>query len=177
MGRTGASPLDPKGATMSTLQLPKIATSLWFDTQAEEAANFYISLFPNSKITTIAYYGEDNPERAGTVLTVDFELDGYHLNALNGGPEFTFSEASSLMVNCDDQAEIDRLWTALSEGGQEGPCGWLKDRYGLSWQINATILSDYIVNGDKDKAQRAIQAMYKMSKLDIATLTAAYDGE
>lgn len=161
---------------MSKLDLPKISTSLWFDTQAEQAANYYVSLFPNSAVTAISHYGDESPERSGQVLTVDFVLDGHHLNALNGGPEFTFSEASSLMVNCDTQAEIDRLWDALSEGGEQGPCGWLKDKYGLSWQINATILTDYLLNGEKKATQRAIQAMYQMSKLDIPTLTAAYEG-
>ncbi|ADD40270.1 VOC family protein [Stackebrandtia nassauensis] len=157
--------------------MSKISTSLWFDTQAEEAVNFYTSLIPNSKIKTVTRYGDENPDRSGQVMTIDFELDGQQYNALNGGPEFTFNEAASILVDCESQEEIDRLWAALSEGGEEGPCGWLKDKYGLSWQINSTLLMDYIVNGEPEAKLRAVQAMYKMSKLDNAVLKAAYEGE
>src|SRR4051795_9748772 len=115
--------------------MPRIIPNFWFDTESEEAANFYVSVFPNSRIRKVTHYGEPGPREAGTVLTVDFELDGQRLTAINGGPQFTFSEATSLMVNCKDQEESDYYWERLTDGGEEGPCGWLKDRYGLSWQV------------------------------------------
>ena len=115
--------------------MPRITPNLWFDTQGKEAAEFYVSVFPNSKITNVTHYGEAGPREAGTVLTVDFVLDGQEYTAINGGPEFTFDEAISLLINCADQDEIDYYWEKLSDGGEEGPCGWLKDKYGLSWQV------------------------------------------
>jgi predicted 3-demethylubiquinone-9 3-methyltransferase (glyoxalase superfamily) len=116
--------------------MPRITPNLWFDTEGEEAAEFYVSVFPNSKINNISHFTEAGPRPAGTVLTVDFELDGQEYTAINGGPEFTFDEAISLLINCADQAEVDYYWDRLTEGGEEGPCGWLKDRYGVSWQVN-----------------------------------------
>ncbi len=156
--------------------MPRITPNLWFDTQGEEAANFYVSVFPNSAIKNISYYGEGAPRPAGTVLTVDFELDGKPFTALNGGPEFTFSEAISLSIDCADQEEVDHYWAKLSEGGEEGPCGWLKDKYGLSWQVVPTILTELVTGPDPERAQRAMQAMFGMKKLDVAALRAAADG-
>jgi predicted 3-demethylubiquinone-9 3-methyltransferase (glyoxalase superfamily) len=153
--------------------MQKITTCLWFDTQAEEAANFYISVFKNSRIVHVSHYGEAGPRPAGMVMTVDFELDGQELVALNGGPEFAFTEAVSLQVNCESQAEVDRYWSVLSEGGEEGPCGWLKDRYGLSWQIVPVALIELISDPDTAKAQRVMAAMLQMKKIDIAALEAA----
>ena len=156
--------------------MSKVHPFLWFDTQAEEAARFYVSLFKNSKIGQISRYGDAGPRPKGSVMTVSFELDGLHFTALNGGPQYKFSEAMSLSVSCDDQAEIDRLWDALTEGGEPGPCGWLKDRYGVSWQIVPTALPKYLGGADRAGAQRAMQAMLGMVKLDIAALKRAYEG-
>ena len=150
-----------------------ITTSLWFDTEAEEAANFYVSVFKNSQVRNVARYGEAGPRPAGMVMTVDFELDGQQFIALNGGPEFRFTEAVSLQVNCESQEEVDRYWSVLSEGGEEGPCGWLKDRYGLSWQIIPVALTELINDPDTAKAQRVMAAMLQMKKIDIAALEAA----
>jgi predicted 3-demethylubiquinone-9 3-methyltransferase (glyoxalase superfamily) len=155
--------------------MPRITPNLWFDTQSEEAAEFYVSVFPNSRIRTISYYGEAGPRPAGTVLTVDFVLDGQEYTAINGGPEFTFDEAISLLINCADQEEVDYYWDKLSEGGEKGPCGWLKDRYGLSWQVVPEELTALITDPDKERAQRAMKAMLGMNKLDIAALHAAAD--
>ena len=155
--------------------MPRITPNLWFDTQGEEAAEFYDSVFPNSKITNVAHYTEAGPRPAGTVMTVDFVLDGQEYTAINGGPEFTFNEAVSLLVNCADQEEVDYYWAKLSEGGEEGPCGWLKDRYGLSWQICPETLNELVSDPDRGRAQRAMQAMFGMKKLDIAALRAAAD--
>lgn len=154
----------------------KIRTCLWFDHEAEEAANFYISLFPDSRILAIAHYGEAGPGKPGSVLTVSFELVGAQLIALNGGPHFKFTEAISLSVDCRDQAEVDALWEALGAGGQYSRCGWLKDRYGLSWQIVPSGLPELIGGPDKAGAKRAMEAMLGMSKLDVAKLEAAYQG-
>ena len=151
-----------------------ITPCLWFDTDGEEAANFYTSLFPNSTIQNVSRYGEGGPRAAGTVMTVSFELDGLEFLALNGGPNYTFSEAVSFMVSCADQDEVDRYWEALSEGGEEGPCGWLKDRFGLSWQIVPQDW-DAIFSTDPDRAARVFAAMMTMRKLDIAALEAAGD--
>jgi predicted 3-demethylubiquinone-9 3-methyltransferase (glyoxalase superfamily) len=151
----------------------KITPFLWFDTQAEEAARFYASVFPNSKVGTISHYGEAGPGTPGSVMTVEFELDGLEFTALNGGPEFRFTEAISFQVGCETQDEVDRYWSTLSEGGEEGPCGWLKDRFGLSWQIVPTVLPRLLEDPDRDKAQRAMAAMLKMRKLDIAELERA----
>jgi len=160
------------------ITMPKITPWLWFDTEAEEAANFYTSVFKNSRITNVARYGEAGPRPAGTVMTVAFELDGQEFAALNGGPEYTFNEAVSLMIDCADQAEVDYYWARLTEGGgQPGPCGWLKDRYGLSWQVVPTELERLLNDPDQGRAQRAMAAMLKMGKLDVAALRAAADGD
>src|SRR2546423_6729852 len=149
--------------------MQKITPCLWFDTQAEEAANFYVDIFGNSRIVDVSYYGEAGPRPAGTVLTVLFELDGQRYTALNGGPEYTFNEAISFQVSCDSQEEVDGYWSRLTEGGgQPGPCGWLKDRFGVSWQIIPTALERLLSDPDPERAQRAIAAMLKMGKIEIA---------
>ena len=155
--------------------MPRITPNLWFDTQSVEAAEFYVSIFPNSKITNITHYGEDAPRPAGTVLTVDFVLDGQEYTAINGGPQFTFDEAISLLINCADQAEVDYYWNALGAGGEESQCGWLKDKFGLSWQVCPIGWADLLNDPDKGRAQRAMTAMFRMKKLDIAALQAAAD--
>ena len=151
----------------------KITPCLWFDTEGEEAATFYTSVFPNSRIVHIARYGSAGPRPEGTVMTVDFELDGQPFVALNGGPDFTFNEAISFQVSCADQDEVDTFWSALSEGGEEGPCGWLKDRFGVSWQIIPTALPELLSDPDPERAQRAMQAMLGMKKIEIAALEKA----
>jgi predicted 3-demethylubiquinone-9 3-methyltransferase (glyoxalase superfamily) len=156
--------------------MPRITPNLWFDTQGLEAAEFYVSVFPNSKVNEITRYGESGPGPAGSVLTVNFELDGQPCTAINGGPQFTFDEAISLLIDCADQAEVDYYWAKLSEGGEEGPCGWLKDRYGLSWQVCPTGWEAMLNSPDREGAERAMQAMYGMKKLDLAALQAAFDG-
>lgn len=153
----------------------KIRTCLWFDHEAEEAANFYVSLFPNSRIVDIAYYNEAGPGKPGSVLMVTFQLAGVEYLALNGGPIFKFTEAISISVDCADQAEVDRLWEKLGEGGSYSRCGWLKDRYGLSWQIAPSRVVELINGPDKAGAKRAMEAMMTMAKLDIATVEAAYN--
>jgi predicted 3-demethylubiquinone-9 3-methyltransferase (glyoxalase superfamily) len=157
--------------------MPAITPNLWFDTQGEEAAEFYCSIFPNSKITNVIHHGEAGPGPAGTVLTVDFVLDGQEYTAINGGPQFTFNEAVSLLINCEDQEEVDYYWAKLTDGGQEGPCGWLKDRYGLSWQVCPIALIDLVNDPDPQRSKRAMEAMFQMKKLDIAALQAAADGK
>ena len=154
----------------------KIVTNLWFDTEAEEAAEFYTSLFKNSRIVSRTHYGEAGPREAGMVMTVDWELDGQRFTGINGGPEFKFDEAISLLISCEDQDEVDYFWDKLSEGGSEGPCGWLKDRYGLSWQVVPTGMEELFADPDPERAQRAMKAMLEMKKLDIAALRAAADG-
>src|SRR5690349_10254071 len=155
--------------------MPRQYVCLWFDRQAEDAANFYTSVFPNSTIGTVSRYPDDSGERAGEVLTVAFELDGVPYVGLNGGPQFTFDEAISITVDCADQAEIDHYWDALTaDGGEEGPCGWLKDKFGLSWQIVPQDW-DAIFSTDPDRAARVSAAMMTMKKLDIAALEAAGD--
>jgi predicted 3-demethylubiquinone-9 3-methyltransferase (glyoxalase superfamily) len=146
---------------------------LWFDTEGEDAANFYVSVFPNSKILNVARYGSAGPRPEGMVMTVEFELDGHPFVALNGGPEFTFSEAVSFQVSCETQDEVDAYWETLSEGGEEGPCGWLKDRYGLSWQIVPSALTRLLEDPDREKSQRVMAAMLKMGKIEIAELERA----
>jgi len=153
--------------------MQKITPFLWFDTQAEEAAKFYASVFPNSKIRKTARYGEAGPGPKGSVMTVEFELDGQRMIALNGGPQFKFTEAISLSVDCKTQEEVDHYWTKLSQGGKEQPCGWLKDKYGLSWQVNPAILGELLSGPDAKKAKRVMEAMLKMKKIDIAALEAA----
>jgi len=152
-----------------------ITPCLWFDTEAEEAAQFYTSVFPNSRIVHVSHYGSAGPRPAGMVMEVEFELNGRSFLALNGGPDFAFSEAISLQADCKDQDEVDRLWVTLSEGGEEGPCGWLKDRYGLSWQIVPSVMYELIADPDQERAQRTIAAMLQMGKLDIAELERAAD--
>jgi predicted 3-demethylubiquinone-9 3-methyltransferase (glyoxalase superfamily) len=155
--------------------MQKIVTFLWFDNQAEEAVNLYTSIFKNSKITSIARYGEGAPVPKGTVMTVNFQLEGQEFIALNGGPTFKFTEAISLFVNCETQDEVDTLWNKLTEGGQESQCGWLKDKYGLSWQIIPTTLMKLMSDPDREKAGRVMQAMLQMKKIDIAKLKQAYE--
>lgn len=155
--------------------MQKITPNLWFDTKAEEAAEFYTSIFEESKITNVSYYGESGPRPAGMVLTVEFQLEGQSFTALNGGPDFKFNEAISLLVDCANQEEVDELWAKLGEGGEEGPCGWLKDRYGLSWQIIPTRLSELLQDEDAERANRVMQAMLQMGKIDIASLERAYE--
>lgn len=157
--------------------MQKITTFLWFDDKAEEAVNLYVSLFKNSKIETISYYGEAAPRPKGTVLTVVFQLDGQQFMALNGGPHYSFTPAISLLVNCETQEEVDRLWDKLLEGGKPSRCGWLQDRYGLSWQIVPTILGKLMSDPDRKKADRVMQAMLKMDKLNIKGLEQAYKGD
>jgi predicted 3-demethylubiquinone-9 3-methyltransferase (glyoxalase superfamily) len=158
--------------------MPKTAPCLWFNGDAEEAASFYCSVFPNSRINRVVRYPENNPFPTsfppGTALTVDFELDGTAHTALNGGPEFSFTEAISLQVFCKDQDEVDRYWEALSEGGEEGPCGWLKDRYGLSWQVVPLRLLELVDYEQPAKTQAVMAALAEMTKLDVAALEAAY---
>ncbi len=151
----------------------KLTPCLWFDTEGEEAATFYTSVFPNSKIVDVARYGSAGPRPEGTVMTVSFELDGQAFLALNGGPEFTFSEAISFQVSCETQDEVDRYWDMLSEGGEQGPCGWLKDRFGLSWQIVPTALSRLLTESDPETSQRVMTAMLEMKKIVIAELEQA----
>ena len=155
--------------------MQKIVTNLWFDTEAKEAAEFYCSIFENSRIVGVSHYGEAGPRDAGMVLTVDFELDGQRFTAINGGPEFKFSEAISLLVECRDQEEVDYFWDKLSDGGEESVCGWLKDKYGLSWQIIPTILGELIQDEDAEKANSVMKAMLQMKKIDVRGLRAAYD--
>lgn len=154
----------------------RITPNLWFDTEAEQAAAFYVSVFPNSRISDIAHYSEAGPRPAGTVMTVEFELDGQQYVGINGGPEFPFTEAVSFQINCADQDEVDYYWARLSEGGAEGQCGWLKDRYGLSWQVVPPGMAEIFANPDPAAAERAMQAMFGMTKLDLAALRRAADG-
>ena len=154
----------------------KITPNLWFDTESEEAAAFYTSIFKNSRIVSVAHYTEAGPRPAGTVMTVEFELDGQRFVAINGGPQFKFDEAVSFQITCETQDEIDYYWDSLSEAGEEGPCGWLKDRYGLSWQVTPTGMDELFADPDPERAKRAMQAMLGMKKLDIVALRSAADG-
>jgi predicted 3-demethylubiquinone-9 3-methyltransferase (glyoxalase superfamily) len=156
--------------------MQKITTFLWFDHQAEEAARFYVSVFKDAKILDIRRYGGAGPGAPGSVMTVSFELEGQEFIALNGGPIFKFNEAVSLFVRCETQEEVDTLWDKLCDGGQPGPCAWLKDKYGLSWQIVPIALGQMLADPDPAKSQRVMQAMLEMKKIDIAALKAAYDG-
>jgi predicted 3-demethylubiquinone-9 3-methyltransferase (glyoxalase superfamily) len=156
--------------------MDRITPCLWFDTEAEEAAQFYTSVFPNSRIVHVSHYGSAGPRPEGMVMEVEFELDGRSFLALNGGPQFTFTEAISLQADCGDQDEVDRLWETLSAGGEEGPCGWLKDRYGVSWQIVPSVLYELIADPDPQRSQRAIAAMLQMKKIVIDELERAADG-
>lgn len=156
--------------------MQKIHPFLWFDTQAEEAMNFYVSIFKNSKVIKIVRHGEAGPGPKGSVMTASFELDGQQFTALNGGPHFKFSEAVSFVVDCKSQEEVDDLWEKLSAGGQPGQCGWLKDKFGLSWQIVPSVLVELLSDPDPEKSQRVMQAMLKMTKIEIAALQQAARG-
>jgi predicted 3-demethylubiquinone-9 3-methyltransferase (glyoxalase superfamily) len=152
-----------------------ITPFLWFDAQAEEAANFYASVFPNSKIGKISRYGDAGPGPKGSVMTIELNLDGQDFIGLNGGPHFKFTEAVSFSIDCKSQEEVDHYWNTLSAGGEEGPCGWLKDKYGLSWQVNPRILGEMLNDPNPAKAKAAMEAMLKMKKIVIADLQKAYD--
>ena len=159
--------------------MSKVSPFLWFDSQAEEAANLYVSIFPNSRITNVARYGggEGSPGPGGSVMTVSFELDGVPVTALNGGPHFKLNEAFSMFVNCADQAEVDYYWDTLTaDGGEEGQCGWLKDKYGLSWQVVPVGWEEILSDPASERCRRATQALYGMKKIDLAALYAAADG-
>ena len=155
--------------------MQKITPFLWFDNNAEEAANFYVSIFKNSKVLNIARYGDAGPGPKGTVLTVNFEIDGQKFIALNGGPQFKFTEAVSFVVNCETQQEIDYFWEKLSVGGEKSQCGWLKDRYGLSWQVVPTILGELMGGNDAERSNRVMQEILQMQKLEIEPLKRAYE--
>jgi predicted 3-demethylubiquinone-9 3-methyltransferase (glyoxalase superfamily) len=165
------------GYTTKEAAMHKIVPTLWFDDRAEEAAQFYASVFKNASIGNVARYGNEGTDitgkPAGTVMTAEYELEGQPFLALNGGPQFKFSEAVSFMINCDDQSEVDYFWEKLSEGGEEGPCGWLKDKYGLSWQVVPIELGDLLSDPDREKADRVMKAMLQMHKIDIAALRQA----
>ena len=154
----------------------RITPNLWFDTEAEEAAEFYTSIFTRSRIINVTRYTEAGPREAGMVMTVAFELDGQRFVGINGGPEFKFDEAVSLEVKCENQDEVDYYWERLSDGGEEGQCGWLKDRYGLSWQVVPTGMEELFADADPDRARRAMEAMLGMGKLDITALRRAAEG-
>jgi predicted 3-demethylubiquinone-9 3-methyltransferase (glyoxalase superfamily) len=157
--------------------MPRITPFLWFDTEAEEAAEFYCSIFPNSKITNVSRYTDAGPQPAGSAMTVSFVLDGLELTALNGGPHFKLSEAFSLAISCADQDEVDYYWDKLTaDGGEESQCGWLKDRYGLSWQVTPVGMVEIYNSDDPERVERAMKAMFTMKKLDLAALQAAADG-
>jgi predicted 3-demethylubiquinone-9 3-methyltransferase (glyoxalase superfamily) len=157
--------------------IQKVTPFLWFDHQAEEAVEFYTSIFKNSKIEAITRYGEAGPGPKGSVMTIAFELGGQEFTALNGGPHFKFTEAISFVVNCENQQEVDDMWAKLSNGGQEVECGWVKDKYGLSWQIVPTALIEMMQDPDAERKERVMKAMLKMKKLDIAGLQAAYNSK
>lgn len=157
--------------------MPKLTPNLWFDGQAEEAANYYVSIFKNSRVMNVSRYGDTGPGPEGSALVVTFSLDGQDFAAINGGPEFTFSEAISFQIDCADQDEVDYFWEKLSEGGRKDQCGWLKDKYGLSWQVVPTILEKLMTDKDPAKTNSVMRAMMQMAKLDIAGLKAAYEQE
>ena len=157
--------------------MQKITPFLWFDDNAEEAINFYASVFKNSKILSVTRYGDAGPGPKGTVMTAEFQLEGQKFVALNGGPHFKFTEAISFVVNCETQDEVDEFWEKLSEGGEKSQCGWLKDRYGLSWQIVPTVLIEMLQDKDAEKSKRVTEAMLQMHKIEIKTLKQAYEGK
>lgn len=157
------------------IHLQTIVPFLWFDENAEEAVNFYVSIFKNAAIEGITRYGDAGPRPKGMVMTIDFRLEGQRFVALNGGPEYQFTPAISFVVNCKTQQEVDTLWEKLTDGGEEVACGWLKDRYGISWQIVPTVLLELLQDKDPEKAQRVTEAMFQMKKLDIKTLQEAYN--
>ena len=158
------------------MQIQKITPFLWFDHEAEEAMHFYASIFKNSKINKVVRYGDAGPGPKGTVMTADFEIEGQTFTALNGGPLFKFNESVSFVVNCETQAEVNELWEKLSAGGKTSQCGWLKDKFGLSWQIVPTVLPELLSDPDPVKSQRVMRAMLQMTKIDIAKLRATYAG-
>jgi predicted 3-demethylubiquinone-9 3-methyltransferase (glyoxalase superfamily) len=155
--------------------MQKITTFLTFDDQAEEAINFYTSIFPNSRIVSTTYYGDAGPGAAGTLMSATFELEGQQFMALNGGPSFTFAQGISLFVDCETQAEVDELWEKLSEGGEQGPCGWLTDKFGVSWQVIPRVLGELLDDEDPERAKAVMNAMLQMSKIEIAGLREAYE--
>jgi predicted 3-demethylubiquinone-9 3-methyltransferase (glyoxalase superfamily) len=157
--------------------MQKIVTNLWFDGKVEEALEFYTSIFSNSRIKSIGRYGDAGPGQKGDIMVATFELEGQEFTIINGGPQFPLSPAVSLLVNCETQAEVDELWEKLADGGQHDQCGWLTDRFGVSWQIVPTALGRLMENADEAQAQRVMQAMLSMTKLDIAALERAYNGE
>jgi predicted 3-demethylubiquinone-9 3-methyltransferase (glyoxalase superfamily) len=156
--------------------MPNVTPWLWFDTEAKDAAEYYTSIFPNSKITEVTHYGKAGPRAAGSVMTVTFELDGKQFAALNGGPEFKFNEAVSFLIDCADQAEVDYYWERLGDGGEHGPCGWLKDRYGVSWQVIPRRLDELLRDPDTEKSQRVMAAMLQMGKIEVDKLEEAATG-
>ena len=162
---------------MSKAIIQKITPFLWFDSQAEEAANFYTSIFRNSRIVNVSRYSEVGPGRKGKVMVVAFQLDGQDFIALNGGPQFRFTEAVSFVVNCETQGEVDEFWEKLSEGGEQVQCGWLKDKYGLSWQVVPTVLGELMTDPDPAKSKRVMEALLQMKKIDIQGLQKAYAGQ
>ena len=156
--------------------MPQIVPNLWFDTQAEQAAEFYVSVFPNSRVVSMTPYPEGAPGPAGTAMTVEWELDGQRFCGINGGPQFTFDEAVSFAITCKDQDEVDYYWDKLTDGGEESQCGWLKDRFGVSWQVVPEGMEEALNQADPERAQRAMQAMLGMKKIDVAAIRAAADG-
>ena len=178
MSREHAPGLHPHKVNEEGSDVSTITPCLWFDGQAQEAAGFYVSVFPNSRITKVSKYPGDAPSaQAGQVMTVEFELDGQTFTGLNGGPQFTFTEAISLQVPCDSQEDVDHYWDGLAaDGGEHGPCGWLKDRFGLSWQVFPRRLTELITESDPETAERVFAAMMEMSKIDVAALEEAAAG-
>jgi predicted 3-demethylubiquinone-9 3-methyltransferase (glyoxalase superfamily) len=166
-----------QGTTEGPKAKQKITPMLWYDTQAEEAANFYCSIFKNSRINNVARYGDAGAGPKGQVMVVSFELDGQEFTALNGGPTFKFTEAISMTVNCETQEEVDTYWEKLSAGGKEVECGWLKDKYGLSWQVTPTIIGEFWANGDQEQLDRVMAEVMKTKKFDIQKLKDAYEGK
>jgi len=155
--------------------MQKITPFLWFDNKAEEAMNFYVSIFKNSKVVSVSRYGDAGPGPKGSVMVANFEIEGQEFHALNGGPQFTFSPAISFLINCKTQQEVDELWEKLSEGGEKSRCGWLRDKFGLSWQVVPTVLSELMRDKDPEKSKRVMQAMLQMDKIDIEGLRRAYE--
>lgn len=157
------------------IDMPKITPNLWFDDNAEEAMNYYVSIFRNSEVVNVTRYGEAGPGPEGSVLTATFRLDGQEFTAINGGPHFTFTEAVSFLIDCKTQEDVDYFWEKLSDGGEEGQCGWLKDKFGLSWQVVPAVLGEMMQDSDRERSNRVMQAMLQMTKIDIAQLQAAFD--
>jgi predicted 3-demethylubiquinone-9 3-methyltransferase (glyoxalase superfamily) len=166
----------PEASVTGVAMKHDIVPFLWFDTEAEAAAEFYTSVFENSRIVTVSRYTEAAPGRTGSVMTVEFELDGQRFTALNGGPQYKFTEAVSFMITCESEAELDHYWERLCDGGEPGPCGWLKDRFGLSWQVVPDGMIELFMSEDREAASRAMAAMMKMGKLDLAVVREAYEG-